>query len=81
MYSLHCFSVFTRQLVKISVAQLEVPPTGNQEVSPRPPPGQPHSYMEIDNEIFSMVILFFLLIREGQLSVYGDKSAQYWLTV
>ena len=28
-----------------------------------------HSFMEIDHEIFSMAILFFPLIQEGQLSV------------
>ena len=35
--------------------------------------GQQHSFVEIDCEIFSMVILFFLLIQEGQLSVSGER--------
>ena len=29
--------------------------------------------MEIDHEIFSMVILFHPLIQEGQLSVSGER--------
>ena len=31
-----------------------------------------HSFMEIDHEIFSMVI-FYLLIQVGQLSVCGKR--------
>ena len=34
--------------------------------------GRQHSFMEIDREIFSMVILSFPLIQEGQLSVSGE---------
>ena len=34
--------------------------------------GRQHSFMEIDHEIFSTVILSFLLIQEGQLSVSGE---------
>ena len=34
------------------------------------------SFVEIDQEIFSMVILFLQLIQEGQLSVYGERSGQ-----
>ena len=32
-----------------------------------------HSFLEIDHEIFSMVILSLLLIQEGQLSVSGER--------
>ena len=32
-----------------------------------------HSFMEIDHEIFSTVILSLSLIQEGQLSVSGDR--------
>ena len=32
-----------------------------------------HSFMEIDHEIFSKVILSLLLIQEGQLSVSGER--------
>ena len=31
-----------------------------------------HSFVEIDHEIFSMVILSLPLIQEGQLSVSGE---------
>ena len=42
--------------------------------------GRQHSFVEIDHEIFSTVILSLPLIQEGQLSVSGEKNAQYWLT-
>ena len=32
-----------------------------------------HSFVEIDHEIFSTVILFLPLIQEGQLSVSGER--------
>ena len=35
--------------------------------------GQRHSFVEIDHEIFSTVILSPPLIQEGQLSVSGEK--------
>ena len=35
--------------------------------------GQQHSFIEIDHEIFSTVILSLLLIQEGQLSVSGER--------
>ena len=35
--------------------------------------GQQHSFVEIDHEIFSMVILSLPLIQEGQLSVSGER--------
>ena len=37
----------------------------------RTPPGRQHSFVEIDHEIFSAVILSLPLIQEGQLSVFG----------
>ena len=36
-------------------------------------PGQQHSFVEIDHEIFSTVILSLLLIEEGQLSDFGER--------
>ena len=39
----------------------------------RLPPGRQHPLVEIDHEIFSMVILSLQLIREGQLSVSGER--------
>ena len=35
--------------------------------------GLQHSFVEIDREIFSTVILSLLLIQEGQLSVSGER--------
>ena len=35
--------------------------------------GRKHSFVAIDHEIFSMVILSLLLIQEGQLSVSGKR--------
>ena len=35
--------------------------------------GRQHSFVEIDHEIFSTVILSLLLIPEGQLSVSGER--------
>ena len=39
----------------------------------RTPPGRQHSFVEIDQEIFSKVILFLPLIQIGQLSVSGER--------
>ena len=36
-------------------------------------PSWQHSFVEFDHEIFSTFILFFLLIQERQLSVYGKR--------
>ena len=69
------------EMVPASVAQLDAPSDwrlGGRGFSPRR--GRQHSFMEIDHEIFSMVILSLPLIQEGQLSVSGEKCAQYWLT-
>ena len=35
--------------------------------------GRQHSFVEIDHEIFSTVILCLPLIQEGQLSVSGER--------
>ena len=59
-------------LLPASVAQLDVCPTGDQEVAGSIPLGWQHSFMEIDHEIFSMIILSLPLIKEGQLSVSGQ---------
>ena len=49
-------------------------PTGDQEVTGSTPSrGQQHSFVEIDHEIFSTVILSLRLIQEGQLSVSGKR--------
>ena len=46
--------------------------TGDQEVAGSTPSGRQHSFVEIDHEIFSTVILSLPLIQEGQLSVSGE---------
>ena len=56
------------------MAQLDARPTGDQEVGGSTPCwGRQHSFVEIDHEIFSTVILSLLLIQEGQLSVSGER--------
>ena len=50
-----CFFISYTELV--SVAQLDGCPTGDQEVE-----GRQHSFMEIDHETFSAVILSLPLI-------------------
>ena len=42
---------------------------------------RPDTFVEIDHEIFSMVILLLLLIQEGLLSVTSEcMCREYWLT-
>ena len=57
-----------------SVAQLDA----SSDWRPRghgfnPHRGRQHSFVEIDREIFSTVVLSLLLIQEGQLSVSGKR--------
>ena len=51
---------------------------GGRQFDPRQ--GQQHSFVEIDHEIFSTVILSLPLIQEGQLSVSDERICKYWLT-
>ena len=56
------------------MAQLDAPSdwrSGGRGFNPHR--GRQHSFMEIDHEIFSMVILSLPLIQEGQLSVSGER--------
>ena len=49
-------------------------PTRDQEVAGSTPGrGRQHSFVEIDREIFSMVIVSLRLIQEGQWSVSGER--------
>ena len=75
-----CFNygIFNRlvytNLLPASVAQLDAPSNwrpGGRGFNPRR--GRQHSFVEIDNEIFSTVILSLPLIQEGQLSVSGER--------
>ena len=54
------------------MAQLDAHATGDQEVAGSTRPGLQQNFVEIDHEIFSMVILS-LLIEEVQLSVSGER--------
>ena len=57
-----------------SVAQLDAPSNwrpGGCGFNPHR--GRQHSFVEIDHEIFSTVILSLPLIQEGQLSVSGER--------
>ena len=57
-----------------SVAKLDAPSDwrpGGRGFNPRR--GRQHSFVEIDHEIFSTVILSLPLIQEGQLSVSGER--------
>ena len=57
-----------------SVAQLDAPSDWRPEgCGFNPRRGRQHSFVEIDHEIFSTVILSLLLIQEGHLSVSGER--------
>ena len=55
-------------MARLDACQIVIRKLRNQ-----PPLGRPHSFEEIDQEIFSMVILSLPLIQEGQLSVSGER--------
>ena len=42
--------------------------------------GQQHSFVEIDHEIFSAVILSLPLLKKGSCQFLVKECAQYWLT-
>ena len=54
----------------IMISHIKLRP-GGRGFNPRR--GRQHSFVEIDHEIFSTVILSFPLIQEGQLSVSGER--------
>ena len=67
-------SYFFATFLPASVAQLDAPfdwRPGGRGFNPRR--GRQHSFVEIDHEIFSTVILSLPLIQEGQLSVSGER--------
>ena len=70
----HIMKFNNHAFVPTSVAQLDVPsdwrPGGRVFNSRR---GRQHSFVEIDHEIFSTIILSLPLIQEGQLSVSGQR--------
>ena len=66
--------IILRLIQPASVAQLDEPSDwipGGRGFNPRQ--GRQHSFMEINHEIFSTVILSLPLIQEGQLSVSGKR--------
>ena len=68
------FSAGTHLYGPASVAQLDAPSDwrpGGRGFNPRR--GRQHSFVEIDHEIFSTVILSLPLIQEGQSSVSGER--------
>ena len=68
------FAGFKSDSLPASVAQLDAPSDwrpGGRGFNPRR--GRQHSFVEIDHEIFSTVILSLPLIQEGQLSVSGER--------
>ena len=75
------YSLFNKSILKLqitqgpaSVAQLDAPSDwrpGGHGFNPRR--CRQHSFLEIDHEIFSTVILSLPLIQEGQLSVSGER--------
>ena len=68
------YCVYKNQGMPTSVAQLDAPSDwrpGGRGFSPRR--SQQHSFVEIDHEIFSTVILSLPLIQEGQLSISGER--------
>ena len=71
---LFMYAPSVRQDVPTSVAQLDVHPTGDQGVVCLIPARVwQHSFIKIDHEIFSTIILSLPLIQEGQLSVSGKS--------
>ena len=72
--STKCAVYLPLTLQPASVAQLDAPSDwrpGGRGFNPRR--GRQHSFVEIDHEIFSTVILSLPLIQEGQLSVSGER--------
>ena len=69
-----CECLIVLSVAPASVAQLDAPSDWRPEWSRvRPRRGRQHSFVEIDHEIFSTVILSLPLIQEGQLSVSGER--------
>ena len=72
-------SILVYKLTKVKpalAAQLDAHPTGDQEVAGSTPPGSQQSFVVIDHEIFSTLILSHLLIQEGQLSARQSLRRQ-----
>ena len=55
------------------MSQLDARPTSDQEVAGSTPPDGQYSFVDIDHEIFSTVIISHPLIQEGQLSISVER--------
>ena len=55
------------------MAQLDAHPTGDQEVAGSVPPDRQHSFVEIDHEIFSRVILSLPDLRRAVVIFWRKK--------
>ena len=75
------FAQHAKHRESASVAHLDAPSDwrpGGHGFNPRR--GRQYSFVEIDHEIFSMVILSLPLIQEGSCQFLAKECAQYWLT-
>ena len=75
---LHCLPLILGPVVQSVVAGLDGAVECASDWRPGghgfdPRRGRQHSFVEIDHEIFSTVILSLPLIQEGQLSVSGER--------
>ena len=68
----YCLNLPVSTCVPASVAQLDACPTGDQEVAGSTPTGQKHSFVEIDHEIF-LVILSHWFMKGRTLLVSGER--------
>ena len=68
--NLRCPLTITRCVLKYHHVWSDWRPGGRRF---NPSRGRQHSFVEIDHEIFSTVILSLPLIQEGQLSVSGER--------
>ena len=73
-FYIYCLTTLLTLKAPASVAHLDAPSDwrpGGRGFNPRR--GRQHSFVEINHEIFSTVILSLPLIQEGQLSVSGER--------
>ena len=70
-----CFphiGLMTRDLIQDPVAQSVMSLTADRGIASLIP-AQSHTFLEIDHEIISMIILLLTLIQEGLLSVTSER--------
>ena len=57
------------------MTQLDVRPTGDQEIAGSTPAGSATFFYKMDKEVLSMVIFSLPLIQEGHLSASGKRMS------